>query len=706
MSLRTLLNCLLFLLPVLPGCSSHKYNYSNWEMYRGGPESNCYSSLTQVNLQNVSQLEIAWTYHTNDKGPAIQCNPIVINGVMYVTSPALKVIALNAATGKMIWTFDPFKEGKPSGVNRGVTYFKEDKNNQLFFTAGYKLYAVSAATGILNEAFGDHGTVDLRLGLDRNTEQISIDVTSPGMVFGDLIILGSHVSESEGAAPGHVRAYDVHTGKQVWIFHTIPQPGEYGYDGWEKDAWKKIGGANTWSGFSLDEKRGWVFFATGSCAPDFYGGDRLGQNLFANSVVALDAVTGKRIWHYQVVHHDLWDYDLPATPNLVTVNHNGKQTDAVAQSTKTGNIFLLDRETGTPLFGVEERKVPASEIADEKSWPTQPFPVKPHAFVRQKYTEADVTDISPGAHAFALEQFKKARNEGIFTPAGPGGTMVFPGMRGGAEWNGASVDIKSGILYINANEIPNITSLKKIEAFDNEDMEMSAGRNLFQGNCATCHGLDRKGQRPFPSLIHIGDKLTAQDIRERITNGKGQMPAFPNLSTEQLNAVIKYLFNADKPAQVTTLRKVAVGSINEKPKYAHSGYGQFLDAEGYPAVKPPWGTLNAIDLNSGEILWKVPLGEYAALTKRGIPVTGTQNIGGTIVTAGGLIFVGATKDEKFRAINKDNGKIVWETTLPAGGYATPSTYEVNGKQYIVIAAGGAGKNDTRPGDAYVAFALP
>ena len=578
-----LLVCLLNFL----GCKNSANNYSDWQVYRGGPESNCYSSLNQVNQDNVQQLKIAWTYHTNDKGTTIQCNPIIVNDIMYVTSPALKVIALNAATGKMLWTFDPFSSGKANGVNRGVTYWEDNKSNRIFFTAGYKLYSLDAETGKMDTGFGEQGTVDLRLGLDRKPEEMYMDVSSPGIIYRNMLILGSHVSEGEGAAPGHVRAYDVHTGKQVWIFHTIPQPGEFGYDGWEKDAWKKIGGANTWSGFSLDEKRGWVFFATGSCAPDFYGGDRLGQNLFANSVVALNATTGKRVWHYQIVHHDLWDYDLPTSPTLVVVNHNGKKTDAVAQATKTGNIFLLDRETGTPLFGVEERKVPASEIESEKSWPTQPSPIKPLPFVRQKYREEDITDISPQAHAYALEQFRKARNEGIFTPAGPRGTMVFPGMRGGGEWNGASVDMKTGILYINANEIPNITSLKKVEVLAADKNSLSAGKNIFQINCATCHGLDRKGQRPFPSLINIDKKMSIQEVQVRITNGKGQMPPFPNLAKEQVNSLAVYLMNADKPVETTTKKLVVADTSKQKPRYAHSGYAQFLDAEGYPAVKPP-----------------------------------------------------------------------------------------------------------------------
>lgn len=435
---------------------------------QGRSGSNCYSALNHINTDNVQQLQVAWTYHTKDSGDAIQCNPIVMDGVIYLTSAALKVIALNAAEGDMIWKFDPFNDGKATGVNRGLTYWENGKNKRIFFTAGYELYALNAETGHIISDFGNNGKVDLRKGLDRDPEGIYVEATSPGIIYQDLLILGSRVSEGEGAAPGHVRAYDVYSGKEVWVFHTIPQPGEFGYDTWEKDAWKKIGGANSWSGFSLDEKRGWVFFATGSCSPDFYGGDRKGQNLFANSVIALNAENGKRVWHYQIVHHDLWDYDLPTPPNLVIINHRGKKTDAVAQATKTGNIFVLDRETGKPLFPVEERQVPSSDIEGEQSWPTQPFPLKPVPFVRQKYTDNDITDISKEAHSYATNRIKHVRNEGIFTPPGLQGSMVFPGMRGGAEWNGACFDVETGLLYVNANEIPNIMSLKRVETIPRE----------------------------------------------------------------------------------------------------------------------------------------------------------------------------------------------------------------------------------------------
>jgi quinoprotein glucose dehydrogenase len=622
---------------------------------------------------------------------------------MYVTSPALKVIALKAATGEMIWKFDPFNSAKADGVNRGVTYWEDEDDKRILFTAGHHLYALQARTGRIIPSFGVNGKVDLRHGLDRDSSKIYLEVTSPGIIFGDMLIIGSRVSEGEDAAPGHVRAFEVRSGKQVWIFHTIPQPGEYGYDTWEKDAWKNIGGANTWSGFSLDKKLGLVFFATGSCSPDFYGGDRIGQNLFANSVIALNATNGKRAWHYQLIHHDLWDYDLPTPPNLVTLQQNGKTIRAVAQATKTGNIFLFDRETGKPVFDIAERKVPVSDIAGEQSWATQPFPVKPVAFVRQKYTEQDITNISPKANAYVKNRLKNIRNEGIFTPSSEQGSLIFPGFRGGAQWNGASFDVETGIIYINANEIPNISSLKKVEVISGEE----DGQSLYRINCATCHGMDRKGHTSFPSLVNIENKMTMATMIDRIKKGKGQMPAFPNLSDVEVNAISAYLVKAEKENSIKKTISIASDKDSSKVtyRYGHSGYGQFLDEEGYPAVKPPWGTLNAIDLNSGELLWKVPLGEYDQLTKRGLPPTGTQNFGGTIVTAGGLVFVGASKDEKFRAFDKKTGKILWEVKLPAGGYATPCTYEINGKQYVVIAAGGGGKNETKKGDSYIAFTL-
>lgn len=686
-------------------CHSRNNQYDDWKIYRGGHESNAYSGLNQINIKNVTQLKPAWVFHTGDSGATIECNPIIIDEVMYITSPALKLMALNAATGKLIWKFDPFVERKAIGVNRGVTYWQDGKDKRIYFSAGHSLYALNAETGSLIASFGNRGIVDLRAGLNRDSSKIDVMMSTPGIIYKNYFIAGSAVSESEGAAPGYVRAYDVKTGNIVWTFHTIPQPGEFGYDTWDDpNAWKNIGGANAWAGLSLDDKRGLVFLATGSCAPDFYGRDRKGQNLFANSVIAVNAETGKLKWYYQTVHHDLWDYDLPAAPNLVTVMHKGKKIDAVAQVTKTGNVFVLDRETGKPLFPVEERKVPASDIEEETAWPTQPFPLKPSAFSRQKYTEKDLPDISPEGNAYALEQLKKIRNEGIFTPPGIGGSMQLPGTRGGAEWNGASFDVETGVLYVNANDIPNIRILKKVETNAGYNTSSpGAGENLYQLNCASCHGIDRKGQALYPSLLGIINRLTKSEILSSVTNGKGQMPSFPNLDESDKGAIADYLLNSKD--NIKSKEKLNTGHDSISVNYVNSGYEQFRDKQGYPAVKPPWGTLSAINLNTGAIMWQVPLGEFKELSKRGIKPTGTQNFGGTLVTAGGLVFVGASKDEKFRAFDKMTGKILWETLLPAGGYATPGSYQIKGKQYVVIAAGGGGKNDTKKGDTYVAFSL-
>lgn len=594
-----------------------------WRYYGGNAACNRYSPLDQISTANVQQLRVAWTHNTGDKmdrpRTTIECTPIVVDGVMYITTPLLKLRALDARSGRLLWNFDPFARipefsnpGAESirGVNRGVTYWQGDREKRIFSTAGPYLFCLDANTGTLIPSFGKNGTVDLREGLGRDVSELLYDVTTPGVIYKNLIILGSEVDEGpEPAAPGHVRAFDVSTGRQMWIFHTIPQPGEFGHEHWQGDSWKTTGGVNDWGGLSLDEKRGWVFLAVGSAAFDFYGGQRLGSNLFANSIVALEARTGRRIWHYQVVHHDLWDRDVCCPPNLVTVEHQGRKIDAVAQTTKFSLIFLLDRETGKPLFPVEERPVPASDVPGEKAWPTQPFPSKPPPLTRMVFSEDEVTNISPEAHAYVLEKFRKLRSGNTWTPPSQQGTIIFPGFDGGTNWGGGSFDPATGWLYVNTHDEPWVLTLVPAKA------------------------------------------------------GAG----YP---------------------------------------YGHTGYNRFLDADGYAAIKPPWGQLAAVDLNKGEVVWQVPLGEFKELTARGIPPTGTQNIGGSLVTAGGLVFIGATQDEKFRAFDKANGKVLWEAQLPAGGYASPSSYELDGKQYVVIAAGGGGKPRTKAGDAFVAFALP
>lgn len=588
-----------------------------------------YSRLDQINCSNVNKLAVAWTYHTGDAKQrprtTMECTPLVLDGVVYITTALVKVCALDAATGRLLWQYDPFEsmfgamgatatvEGaaSPRGVNRGVTYWQHGKDKRILFTALSKLICLDANTGKPISSFGNSGAVDLTKGLGRDIPGLVYDVTCPGVIYKNLIILGSEVGEGpDPAAPGHVRAFDVCTGEQAWIFHTIPQPGEFGADTWQKESLKNAGGANDWGGLTLDEGRGWILLATGSAAFDFWGGQRLGDNLFANCVIALDASTGKRIWHYQIVHHDLWDRDLPSPPMLVTLALDGRKVDAVVQNTKFGQLFVLDRVTGKPLFPVEERPVPASDFPGEKASPTQLTALKPPPYTRQVFTESDITDISPEAHTAALNVFRTLRTGGEWIPPSEQGTLVFPGYDGATDWGGGSFDPITGIYYVNSHDEPWILKL-----------------------------------RPAPA-------------------------------------------GAGYPYELAT------------------GYERFVDGEGYAAIKPPWGQLSAIDLNRGEIVWQVVLGEHKELTARGIPPTGTQNMGGSVVTAGGLLFIGATQDEKFRAFDKKNGKILWQAELPAGGYASPCTYEVKGKQYVLIAAGGGGKPRTKAGDAFVAFALP
>jgi quinoprotein glucose dehydrogenase len=691
---------------------SRKESYNSWRNYRGDKGANCYSSLSRINKQNVNQLKLAWVFHTGDaregNRSTIECNPLIVDRRIYVTSPLLKLYALDASTGEKIWMFDPVKDQKSIDVNRGLTWWEDGNDRRIFFPANDKLYAVDAGTGIPVTSFGNKGFVDLREGLDRDIDKIRVSTTSPGIIYKDLIIMGHSTSESEGAAPGYIRAYNVRSGKLVWSFHTIPHPGEFGYESWkDPDAWKKIGGANSWAGMALDEKRGIVYCPTGSSSPDFYGGNRLGQNLFANCLIALNAATGERIWHFQAVHHDLWDYDLPSTPNLITIKQDGKTIDAVAQITKMGHIFVFDRENGHPVFPIEERPVPESDIEGEETWPTQPFPLKPPPFVRQKYTGDDLPTISKESRDFAMEKLKTARNEGIFTPLTYNGTVVFPGFRGGGEWSGAAFDFETGILYVNANQIPNLVTIRKVEESETSaQTSFALGRRLYGAHCALCHGLERKGQEVFPSLIDVEERVSRQEMNRQMQFGQGLMPAFPQLNEKDREAIIEYISTADQNLGAGGNQGIKdTGAVQKRFRFVHSGYTQFLDEQGYPAVKPPWGTLNAIDMNRGEIVWQKPLGEFPELIARGIPPTGTQNFGGCLVTAGGLVFIGASADEKFRAFDKTNGEILWEYRLPFGGYATPASYEIDNKQYVVIAAGGGGKVGTRSGDVYIAFSL-
>ncbi len=676
--------------------------YRQWNMYGGGPENIHYSSLDQINRENVRDLSVAWTYDTGDAFPdsEMQCNPIISDGILFATTPRLRVIALDAATGQLKWSFDPNEgEQHPGKIrNRGLTYWQNGRDKRIYFAFRHLLYALDAETGRPVPGFGRTGHVDLREGLGRDPSRIYITASTPGVVYKDTLIIGSLVSESLPSAPGHIRAYDLRTGRLRWVFRTIPEPGEFGYNTWPRDAWKYIGGANNWSGMTVDQKRGLVFVPTGSAAFDFYGANRHGNNLFANSLICLNAATGKRMWHFQFVRHDVWDRDLPTAPCLVTVRRGRRVIEAVAQITKSGHVFVFERATGKPVFPIEYRKVSVAGVDGEKLATTQPFPVLPPPFARQALTEDMLTRRTPEAHRAVEERFRKLRSRGQFEPPSLEGTIIFPGFDGGGEWGGAAFDPTTGLLYVNSNEMAWILRLVQRPA----EKKTVGGRGLYQANCAGCHRSDFEGSPPnFPSLVNIGEKYNASQIRSVIHDGAGRMPGFSSLGDEAISAIAEY---------ITTGRDTAPVADRAEPqgiyqKYMHDGYNKFLDPDGFPAVKPPWGTLSAIDLSRGKIIWQKPLGEYPKLAEAGVRDTGSENYGGAVVTSGGLIFIAATSyDKKFRAFDKASGELLWEAVLPTSGNATPATYEVDGRQYIVIGAGG-GKG-APSGGTYVAFALP
>ena len=689
----------------LSGSSASTGGNVDWGVHRGDAKATQYSPLAQIHAANVHQLQPAWQYHTGDANQrsTMHANPVVVNGVMYVTTPSMKAVALDAATGRELWSFDPAKHNNDTVIrlrNRGVAYWKGPEGERIFHFVRERVYAVEAETGKLITSFGDKGFIDLRQNLGVDPEKVFIEMTSPGAIYKNFLIVGSRVNESYDASPGHVRAYDTVTGKLKWIFHTIPREGQTGHDSWQWVKGETYGGANAWGGVTVDEERGWVFCATGSATEDFYGGFRKGNNLFANSVLALDATTGERKWHYQTVHHDIWDYDNPTAPILVTLRTSNSTRDVVVQLTKMGFTFVLDRDTGTPVFPVHELAVPRSNVPREETSPTQPYPVKPPPLVRQSLTEADVTNITPEARQFALKEFSKYIAGPMYTPPTLQGTLTIPGHMGGSEWHGASFDPMLNVLYVNVNDAPTINRLRPIhdQPGENNQDPVRLGRAIYEKTCVACHGADRQGLPPVtPALRDL--KKSRQEIEAVIVEGRNSMPAFRHFRPREMSALVAYL--ASPPT--TTASETPSGAAD---RYTIDTYTVFTDQHGVPAIAPPWGTLNAIDLVNGDILWKVPLGEYPQLVAKGIRNTGTMNFGGAVATAGGVIFIAATADEKIRAFESHSGKVLWEFQLPAGGYATPSVYMVGGKQYVAIAAGGSGKNATKSGDAIIAFALP
>jgi glucose dehydrogenase len=771
----------------------------DWPVYGGQLANDHYSSLTQINRGNVSKLKVAWTFDTAEQG-GMQTSPLVLGGILYALTPTQRVIALDAATGKLLWTFDSGIKG--TQPNRGLGWWTDGSESRLFAGVMNFLYALDPATGKPISTFGESGRIDLRKELRGDYRDQSIALTTPGVVYKDLIIVGGRNPETHPAPPGDVRAFDVRTGVLRWSFHTIPHPGEFGYDSWPKDAWLKSGAANNWTGMTIDEKRGIVYVPTGSAVSDFYGADRVGNDLFADTLLALDADTGRRIWHFQGVHHDMWDRDFPSPPSLLTVVHNGRHIDAVAQTTKQGYIYLFDRTNGEPLFPIVEQPYPASNVPGEATSPTQPKPQMPEPFARQILTENMLTNRTPEAHQFALERFRAYRSDGQFVPLSVDKqTIVFPGFDGGAEWGGSAVDIKTGVLYVNANEMAWTGGLTENKPGS------SPGETTYQNLCASCHGDHREGSPPaFPSLVGVGERLTDENLASVIRSGKGRMPSFPMLDDKAMSALVQYLktsepapnqgpeaagrSSAGKQEMTATehnpdaadplgaksysdhcaichgdeqegitpafpalkgvgkrmpreqilelihqgkgrmpgfpkleggelsalMRYLGVTESNvnstavkmgDSLKYRFTGYRKFLDPDGYPAISPPWGTLSAIDLNTGKYLWKIHFGEYPELAASGMRNTGSENYGGPIVTAGGIVFIGATDfDRKFHAYDSRTGKLLWEALLPFAGVATPVTYMVNGKQYVVIAAGGGRDPKWPSGGKYIAFALP
>ncbi len=670
---------------------------NDWPSYNGGYDRNHFSNQNQINTENVKMLKEVWRYSSggadlSGNKTQIQCNPIIIEGILYGVSADQQAFALEAKTGKEIWKTNLQIETF-NMTSRGLSYWTNGQDARIYFGYGAYLYCLNAKNGKPVKTFGDKGKIYLVDGVRRPGSDEYFALNTPVAIFKNLLIVGGRLAESSSAMLGDMRAFDAISGKLVWTFHTIPRPGEFGYETWEKDNYKNLGGANNWMGMAIDTEREIIFAPTGSAAFDFYGGNRKGDNLFANTLLALDANTGKRIWHFQTVHHDIWDRDIPAPPNLFSIHRNGEKLDVVSVLSKQGFVFVFERETGKPVFPIEERPFPASLIPGEQTSETQPIPLVPKPFTRQTFTEDDISYLAENREEIR-DTLRNMHSGQPFIPLGFKKTIFYPGTDGGPQWGGAAVD-KEGVMYIPAKQNPVYSSLRPITKERGKDV----GKSLYNQHCQTCHGLNAEGNEDgsFPGIVNISERMKKERYVQILQKGRGRMPSFAHISEADKISIYKYL-----NGQSEELRENTQESSVE---YVATGYNRWYDNQGYPVSNPPWGTLTAINMNSGEHLWQVPLGEYPELTERGVPLTGTDNYGGPAVTAGNLLFIAATKDEMFRAFDKRTGELLWQAKLPAAGYASPSVYAVKGKQYVVIACGG-GKLRTKSGDFYVAFALP
>ena len=652
-----------------------------WTRSHGGDECLRYSACDQITPDNVGDLRIAWTYRSKDGRGKIQCNPIVVDDVLYAPTVGNRIVAVNAATGEEIWSFQP----RQRPAFRGITWWPGGYGvgPRLFFaTEDHRLHALDPGTGKPVRSFGDHGNVRL-------TEGARVAPT----IFARRLVIAGYLKD--------VEAFDVVTGEFLWRFHTVPRAGEFGHDTWETT---QPNAANCWGGMALDPRRGIVYITTGSPKPNFRGMEHVGDNLFANCVVAIDARNGKLLWHFQEVPHDIWDLDLPAPPILTTVRRHGRQVDVVAAVSKTGNTLLLDRVSGEPIFPVRRRRAPVSDVPGERTAPYQLDLELPEPFSRQVFDPAEVPIHDFETQVWALAQYRSLRH-GWFLPVSQRKVTAYYGVHGGAEWTGACSDPTRGRLYVTANEIPWLMSLVNVDEPRRDPRQPpTRGQVVYTGTCEPCHGKDRFGVGVSPPLVALRHRTNDAEVTELLRTGRGLMPAFPFLEKADRDALLDFLFVRDIP-HGQAAQTGAPATRPDRPRFVQNKWTRFLDPRGYPAVQPPWGTLNCLDLNTGKLLWKVPLGEHEELTKRGVPITGTENFGGASATAGGLVFAAGTRDRRIRAFDAETGGELWSHELPFGGYAPPTIYEVEGRQFVVIPASGGGKLGGPTGDTYVAFAL-